>query len=161
MQIDCPHRFFIRSVHATLHIAILLPPNDTWPVAKRLPYCDHIVALDKEGSIVEQGSFDKLNGSGGYVSNFDLPLPDWNFTPEKHLYEAPPRYTERPSSSKITEEDIQAETNRRTGDAAVYLYYVRSVGWIPTAIFIISITIFIFGQSFPSKFSLKAFIEAR
>ncbi|KAF2634043.1 hypothetical protein P280DRAFT_52852 [Massarina eburnea CBS 473.64] len=118
--------------------------------AKRLPYCDHIIVLCKEGRIVEQGSFDKLNESGGYVSSFDLPPPDWDFTPEKHLYEAPPRYTERPIHEKVTEEDIQAETNRRTGDAAIYLYYVRSVGWIPTLIFIVSIIIFIFGQSFPT-----------
>lgn len=118
--------------------------------AKRLPYCDHIIALNNEGSIVEQGSFEKLNGSGGYISSFDLPQPDWNFSPEKHVYEAPPRYTERVNSNKVTEEDIQAETNRRTGDAAIYLYYVRSVGWVPTIIFIVSITIFIFGQSFPT-----------
>lgn len=117
--------------------------------AKRLPYCDHIIALGKEGKIIEQGSFEKLNRSGGYVSGFDLPEPDWDFTPEKHVYEAPPRYTER-VSERVTEEDIQAETNRRTGDAAIYLYYVRSVGWIPTLIFIVSITIFIFGQSFPT-----------
>lgn len=123
-------------------------------IAKRLPYCDHVIALDKEGTIVEQGTFDKLNSGGGYVSSFDLPPPDWDFTPEKHLYEAPPRYTERPNNSKVTEEDIQAETNRRTGDAAIYLYYVRSVGWTPTLIFIVSITIFIFGQSFPSKYTL-------
>ncbi|KAF1951521.1 hypothetical protein CC80DRAFT_553172 [Byssothecium circinans] len=118
--------------------------------AKRLPYCDHIVALSKEGRVVEQGSFDKLNVSGGYVANFDLPPPDWDFAPEKHVYEAPPRYTERPVHDKVTEEDIQAETNRRTGDAAIYLYYVRSVGWAATIIFIVSITIFIFGQSFPT-----------
>ncbi|CAI6342532.1 unnamed protein product [Periconia digitata] len=118
--------------------------------AKRLSYCDHIVALGKEGKIVEQGTFEKLNRSGGYVSSFDLPEPDWDFMPEKHVYEAPPKYTERPATEKITEDDIQAETNRRTGDAAIYLYYVQSVGWIPTLIFIVSITIFIFGQSFPT-----------
>jgi hypothetical protein len=122
--------------------------------AKRLPYCDHIIALDNSGSIVEQGTYDKLNTLGGYVSNFDLPPPDWDFTPEKHLYEAPPRYTERMTNDKVTEEDIQAEANRRTGDSAIYLYYVRSVGWVPTMIFVVSITIFIFGQLFPSKSSL-------
>jgi len=100
---------------------------------------------------LEQGTFEELNGTGGYISSFDLPQPDWNFSPEKHVYEAPPRYTERVSSNKVTEEDIQAETNRRTGDTAIYLYYVRSVGWVATIIFIVSITIFIFGQSFPSK----------
>ncbi|KAF2742355.1 P-loop containing nucleoside triphosphate hydrolase protein [Sporormia fimetaria CBS 119925] len=118
--------------------------------AKRLPYCDHVVALDSNGSIAEQGTYDKLNRAGGYVSSFDLPPPDWDFAPEKHLYEAPPKYTERAASDKVTEEDMLAEANRRTGDAAIYLYYVRSVGWIPTLIFVVSITIFIFGQLFPT-----------
>lgn len=118
--------------------------------AKRLPYCDHIVALNREGRIEEQGSFDALNRSGGYVSSFDLPPPDWNFTPDKHTYEAPPKYTERPVTEKVTEDDLQAETNRRTGDSAIYLYYVRAVGWIAAIIFIVSVTIFIFAQSFPT-----------
>ncbi|PVH92956.1 hypothetical protein DM02DRAFT_697962, partial [Periconia macrospinosa] len=118
--------------------------------AKRLPYCDHIVALDREGNIVEQGAFEKLNISGGFVSGLDLPLPDWEFIPEKHLYESPPRYTERRNSSKITEDDILARANLRTGDTATYLYYIGSVGWIPTLIFIVSIIIFVFGTSFPT-----------
>ncbi|KAH9869491.1 hypothetical protein IAQ61_006697 [Plenodomus lingam] len=119
--------------------------------AKRLPYSDHIVALGGGGTIVEQGSFAKLNLSGGYVSGFDLPPPDWDYSPEKHVYEAPPKYTERQvSDTKITEDDIQAEANRRTGDTAIYLYYIRNVGWIPTLIFMVSIVIFIFGISFPS-----------
>lgn len=124
----------------------------SFATAKRLPYCDHVVALSKEGKIAEQGTFEKLNTSGGYVSGFDLPLPDWDFSPQKHTYEAPPRYTERQNSTKVTEDDIQAEANRRTGDTAIYLYYIGSVGWVPTIIFIVSIIIFIFGISFPSKF---------
>lgn len=119
--------------------------------AKRLPYSDHVVVLDSEGTIVEQGNFERLNLSGGYVSGFDLPPPDWDYSPEKHVYEAPPKYTERQvSSTKVSEDDIQAEANRRTGDVAIYLYYIRSVGWIPTLIFMVSIVIFIFGISFPS-----------
>ncbi|KAF2276608.1 uncharacterized protein EI97DRAFT_377023 [Westerdykella ornata] len=118
--------------------------------AKRLPYCDNIVVLGSNGSIVEQGSYDKLNRAGGYVSSFDLPPPDWDFVPEKHIYEAPPKYTEQATTEKVTEDDIMAEANRRTGDAAIYLYYIRSVGWIPTLIFVVSITIFIFGQLFPT-----------
>jgi ATP-binding cassette subfamily C (CFTR/MRP) protein 1 len=124
--------------------------------AKRLPYCDHIVALNKEGRIVEQGTFEKLNISGGFVSGFDLALPDWDYSAEKHGYEAPPKYTERQASStQLTEDHIQAESNRRTGDTAIYLYYIRSVGWIPTIIFMVSIVIFIFGISFPSKYPLS------
>jgi ATP-binding cassette subfamily C (CFTR/MRP) protein 1 len=122
--------------------------------AKRLPYCDHIVALSKEGKISEQGAFDKLNAAGGYVSSFNLASPDWEYTPEKHEYEAPPKYTERQVVSQVTEEEIQAEANRRTGDVAIYRYYIGSVGWIPTMIFIVSCSIFIFGISFPCKSSL-------
>jgi ATP-binding cassette subfamily C (CFTR/MRP) protein 1 len=123
-------------------------------IAKRLPYSDHIVALDSNGKISEQGTFDKLNRSAGYVSHFDLPPPDWDFSPEKHLYEAPPRYTERATTEKVTEEDIQAEANRRTGDASIYLFYIKTVGWMPTIIFTVSITLFIFGLSFPSKWPI-------
>jgi ATP-binding cassette subfamily C (CFTR/MRP) protein 1 len=124
--------------------------------AKRLPYCDHIVVLDKEGSIAEQGTFEKLNLSGGYVSSFDLALPDWDFSAEKHEYEAPPRYTEQQNTNQVTEEEIQAEANRRTGDVAIYRYYVGSVGWVPTIIFIVSCSIFIFGISFPCKYPPKS-----
>ncbi|KNG46388.1 canalicular multispecific organic anion transporter 1 [Stemphylium lycopersici] len=118
--------------------------------AKRLPYSDHIVSLDQDGKISESGSFERLNTSGGYVSAFDLALADWDYSPEKHVYEAPPRYTERPTDDKLTEDEIQAEANRRTGDTAIYLYYIRSVGWVPTVVFIVSIIIFIFGISFPT-----------
>jgi ATP-binding cassette subfamily C (CFTR/MRP) protein 1 len=124
--------------------------------AKRLPYCDHIVVLDKEGSISEQGPFERLNASGGYVSSFNLASPDWNFTLETREYEAPPRYSERQVTSQVTEEELQAEANRRTGDVAIYGYYVSTVGWVPTIIFVVSITIFIFGMSFPSKYSLNS-----
>jgi ATP-binding cassette subfamily C (CFTR/MRP) protein 1 len=122
--------------------------------AKRLSYCDHIVVLDKEGTIAEQGPFERLNASGGYVSSLDLAPPDWNFTPEIHEHDAPPRYSERQAASPVTEEELQAEANRRTGDIAIYGYYVGTVGWVPTIIFVVSITIFIFGMSFPSMYSL-------
>jgi len=102
--------------------------------------------------IMEQGSFDKLNLAGGYVSEFDLPPPDWDYSQKQHIYEAPPKYTEKlVSNTKLTEDDIQADSNRRTGDASIYLYYMRSVGWIPTLIFVVSIIIFIFCISFPCK----------
>jgi hypothetical protein len=120
-------------------------------VDKRLPYCDHIITLSKDGKIVEQGAFEKLNAAGSYVSRFNLANADWDITPAKHEYESPPKYTERQKPNQITEEDVQAEANRRTGDIAIYRYYVGSVGWVPTIIFIISCSIFIFGISIPCK----------
>ncbi len=113
--------------------------------------------LNSEGGVAEQGSFDKLRAMGGYVADFDLQPPDWDVTPEEAEYQAhnetPPKYSE-PISEKVTEEDVQAEANRRTGDAKIYLYYVHSVGWIPSIIFVVAITIFIFGISFPSAYAV-------
>ena len=139
-------------LHSTGRLPTIHHILTTSVIAKRVPYSDHIVVLDEEGRLAEQGTFEKLSSSGGYVSGFDLSQPDWDYSPEKQIYEAPPKYTERAASdTKVTEDDVQAEANRRTGDTTIYLYYIRSVGWVPTLIFIVSIVIFIFGISFPSK----------
>jgi ATP-binding cassette subfamily C (CFTR/MRP) protein 1 len=37
-----------------------------------LPHADHIIVLNEEGRIVQQGSFDKLSTSDGYVSRLGL-----------------------------------------------------------------------------------------
>ncbi|KAF4633015.1 hypothetical protein G7Y89_g5109 [Cudoniella acicularis] len=42
---------------------------------KRLPYTDHIVVLNDEGRISEQGTFKNLVKEGGYISSFNLPPP--------------------------------------------------------------------------------------
>ena len=98
--------------------------------------------------------------SGGYTSSFNLQDPDWQSTPEKHVYESPPRYTEKQSNSDTSTEDSGADANRRTGDMTIYKYYVESVGWLPSMIFVVSITIFVFGMSFPSRLFLNPFFAS-
>ena len=44
----------------------------------------------------------------------------------------------------------QDKEGRQSGDVAIYAYYVRAIGWIPTCIFIFAICAFIFCQSFPT-----------
>jgi ATP-binding cassette subfamily C (CFTR/MRP) protein 1 len=95
------------------------------------------------------------------VSGFDLALPEWSSITEKQEYEAPPRYSEKQATSQGTDEEIQSEANRRTGDMAIYRYYVGSVGWTPTVIFIVSCSIFIFGISFPCKCATAAYLRSR
>jgi ATP-binding cassette subfamily C (CFTR/MRP) protein 1 len=101
---------------------------------------------------VEQGTFDRLNATGGYVSSFNLPSADWVYKPaidaspsQELTYE----YV-APDPNKVSD-PLEAEANRRTGDLSIYLYYVNSIGWGPTIIFIVGITAFIFCISFPSK----------
>lgn len=128
----------------------------TFP-AKRLPYADHIISLDAEGRISEQGHFDELNIRGGYVSSFSLQPADWLYKPDAMVVPAPGgSITRAPKTRKNIAEssdDLEAEANRRTGDVSIYLYYIRSIGWPTTLVFIFCITAFVFCTSFPSKFS--------
>lgn len=120
--------------------------------AKRLPYCDHIIALDAKGRICEQGKFDTLNSAAGYVSSFTLPPPDWTYKPDPNSVQKRTVAQEETNGLR-SNEALEAEANRRTGDVKIYLYYVGSVGWIPAVIFVIFICGFVFCQAYPCKCS--------
>ena len=133
--------------------------------AKRLPYADHVISLGDDGKVAEQGTFKQLDAAGGYVSNFNLPPPDWAYIPlhESFIDRQALADSVRPGAdiSKLTDLE-QDDASRRMGDLSIYLYYVQSIGWIPTMIFVIAITIYIFCVSFPSKtLSTSAFQYAQ
>ena len=122
--------------------------------AKRLPYADHIVALDAEGRICEQGTFDELSNTGGYVSSFTLPAADWLYKPGGEVVPSKGTLinaTRKTQSVPENEEEFEAAANRRTGDTSIYFYYASSVGWPITILFVICMSAFIFCISFPSK----------
>jgi ABC-type multidrug transport system fused ATPase/permease subunit len=116
---------------------------------KRVPYADHVIVLDSDGKITEQGSFRELNAQGGYVSSFSLSPPDWNY--EKTNTGIAPHSTKESAVISL-DRSPQDESSRLTGDVAVYLYYIQAVGWIPTLIFIVAISAFVFCLSFPSMY---------
>lgn len=124
-------------------------------IAKRLPYSDQIIALDSTGRIAEEGQFDDLNALGGYISGFTLPPADWTYKPNEeeddNMEQSITKYEFKHSDPLANKENADAEANRRFGDLSIYLYYIRSIGWTPTIIFIVCITLFIFCQSFPSQ----------
>ena len=115
--------------------------------AKRVPFADHVITLGGDGKVSEQGSFKDLNAEGGYVSSFSLPPAEWNYQPNETTHLPYDKESVVAPSAKCTEDDA----SRRTGDVAIYMYYVRAVGWIPTLIFVIAISAFVFCLSFPSK----------
>lgn len=125
--------------------------------SKRLPFADHIVVLNEEGRVAEQGSFRELNATGGYVSSFELQPANWVVqssemtnldqvlamaTTTKIVYPTLPPTKE---SIKVTE----FEANKRTGDLAIYAYYGRSVGWFAVLVFIVAMSAYVFCISFP------------
>ncbi|KAM0548793.1 hypothetical protein ACHAPJ_009790 [Fusarium lateritium] len=117
--------------------------------AKRLPYADHIISLDGTGVGCEQGSFDKLNDSDNYVSGSAASPADWTYA------KAPAAATESAAEAMASSEvalleDAEDGANRRTGDMAIYIYYIRAIGWLPSLIFVFAICAYIFCSSFPT-----------
>ncbi|KAL4941343.1 hypothetical protein BDV06DRAFT_223239 [Aspergillus oleicola] len=114
---------------------------------KRVPFMDHIIVLDKHGYVTEQGAFAALDATGGHVSSFALDRLDPNMQTATE---------EKPEVSKVEvypvdkSSDTESNIYRGEGDIAVYQYYVRSIGWLPTIFFAVAISGFIFCISFPS-----------
>lgn len=114
----------------------------------RLPYSNHIICLDGTGHISEQGTFEQLKTSGGYVQS----LATKHKTEEDSSIESSDN---SPPSAKVTlaveDEDIQVEleANRQTGDFAVYRYYFASIGWLQNTIFLLFIVVYGVGLKLP------------
>ncbi|GKZ18134.1 hypothetical protein AbraCBS73388_000293 [Aspergillus brasiliensis] len=100
---------------------------------KRAPYADHIVVLDKNGHVIEQGSFKALDATGGYVSSFALGLPEWGYKAD--LFPASGVQIETIEKPKLAETEsqpgVKTETQGKGGDLSIYLYYVKAIGiWV-------------------------------
>jgi hypothetical protein len=117
-------------------------------IVKRVPSADHTIVLGDDGHILEQGSFKALDLAGGYISSFGLGLPEPSDTTER-LDNAEKTNIQATSTEKP--DDSKAENPGSSGDIAIYLYYIRSIGWVPTIVFAVAITGFVFCISFPSK----------
>ncbi|KAL9085185.1 MAG: hypothetical protein Q9165_007716 [Trypethelium subeluteriae] len=91
---------------------------------RRLRDADHIIALDSDGKIAEQGSFDELQANGGYVSASAFPSADSNDSQKRDAPELQEKSTTSASAQlevKVDSPELEADTTRRTGDAAVQL----------------------------------------
>ncbi|KAF7905842.1 hypothetical protein EAF00_000121 [Botryotinia globosa] len=102
----------------------------------RLTYSDYIVALNKSSQIIEQGTFDHLKTSGGYLENLETRRRSEDYDSE----ELDTKKTTQKQSpfATVENDDLKnevADLNRQTGDASVYQYYFASIGWVPTGIF--------------------------
>lgn len=125
--------------------------TDLTDVANRLPYADHIISLDGTGMGCEQGSLDKLTESGGYVSRSLVSSTDGKQEPAPSASAAPGPSADALTSFELAPVDeIEDGASRRTGDVAVYKYYIRAIGITPTLIFVFCIIAYIFCQSFPT-----------
>jgi ATP-binding cassette subfamily C (CFTR/MRP) protein 1 len=117
---------------------------------KRVPYADHIVVLNDEGRISEQGYFKNLTTDGGYISSFNLAPPEWSYGIQHETRSATSKQFLNLPDDMQSSHPSESSASRRVGDFSVYLYYVKAVGVIPTLFFVIAISAFVFCFSFPS-----------
>ncbi|KAH0367288.1 P-loop containing nucleoside triphosphate hydrolase protein, partial [Aureobasidium melanogenum] len=99
---------------------------------QHLSTADHIIALGKDGTLVEQGSFQQLIAKQGYVATLAVQLR------EQSDHEDAPKTT-KDSNHEIAEADVEDElliSDRRLGDFAVYKYYASAVGLAILATFL-------------------------
>ncbi|KAI9709499.1 MAG: hypothetical protein M1820_003259 [Bogoriella megaspora] len=120
---------------------------------KRLPDADHIIAINGEGKVSEQGSFEQLKLTGGYTSMFGLSSNAPKTNPEDDTQ----KLSKTDTSKGATQQDALPElpvadddASRRTGDTSVYIYYIQAIGWVPTIIFFACISCYVFGIAFPN-----------
>lgn len=88
-----------------------------------------------------------MTNSGGYVSRSLVSSADWSYTQTPAV---PKESAAAEALANAGLEEAEDGEGRRTGDVAIYTYYVHTIGWLPTFIFIFAICAFIFCQSFPT-----------
>jgi hypothetical protein len=96
----------------------------------RLRSFDHIIVLDKDGAIVEQGSFESLRSHQDYLSSI-LSVVE----PQEEKILVPST-----SPAEVASTEQSKDSHRQTGDWIVYKYFLKSTGWFNAA-FALSISI--------------------
>jgi ABC-type multidrug transport system fused ATPase/permease subunit len=108
---------------------------------RRISYADHIIALTRDGTIEEQGTFDQLASA----SKQDQKVAAQN---EESGDENAKTQIGRPAV-EIPAPPPPDTTDRRTGDRTVYKYYIKSVGIWNAIIFTALCASFVFALIFP------------
>ncbi|KAI7780392.1 P-loop containing nucleoside triphosphate hydrolase protein [Diaporthe eres] len=120
-----------------------------------LPFADHIIALDENGTISEQGTFQQLVVNRGYVYGLnvehstDQHSVDGESLPTgatKHAEESKPAAAIAPRDANKAEN----EHSRMFGDLQVYKHYFARIGISSHLAFLVSAVAWGFFYSFPT-----------
>lgn len=111
----------------------------------RLSQADHVIALNHDGNIEEQGTFDELYQLGGYVSSLSLSGRSiYRRDDTKSTLKGFKASLVSLKSSNSLEEETAA------GDLTIYGYYIRTFGWKRWIIFTFFCSLYGFGTAFPN-----------
>lgn len=122
-------------------------------LAARFSYADRIIVLDEKGQIKHEGTPAELQEV--------LKIGEAELGWEAHVDdEAPKKPKPGETQEKVTAKILESvkpktleeqDESRRTGDSAMYMFYARAAGRHLLLMLSISMAVYAFCQSFPSK----------
>ncbi|KAK4449692.1 hypothetical protein QBC34DRAFT_350884 [Podospora aff. communis PSN243] len=105
---------------------------------QHLPLADHIIILDENGAIAEQGSWDDLRADAGYISK--IVLKDKEGDGSKPRDRAEPENEGQDSAKPSEEAGKMQELTRKTGDITLYTYYFGAIGQVRLSVLLLSVS---------------------
>ncbi|CZR37033.1 uncharacterized protein FPRO_02707 [Fusarium proliferatum ET1] len=114
-----------------------------------LSSADHIICLNKDGKISEQGTFSDLKDTGGYVHSLlrdGVHRDEVSTLATDNIKEQASKKAQAPPKQQANEEDMR----RQRGDSTVYRYYFSSTGGLFMIVLLVLEIIWAFLESFPT-----------
>lgn len=124
--------------------------------SKFLPRADHIVVLSSNGTVEEQGSFQKLcatdTSAARYITSMATNAAE-NATPDLARGKEPAGAGKAHTAEKDSKVDDKIlEAARQRGDFSIYKYYFACISWTVAAIFLLLQLAYAFFCTFPSTY---------
>ncbi|KAG6119070.1 hypothetical protein E4U13_007997 [Claviceps humidiphila] len=113
--------------------------------AGHLRFADHIIILNQDGVVSEQGTFDQVSTSGGYLQHLSNLSSS---TTSRH--EAPELSGDVYRELGLENEVEEQVSGRQTSDLQIYSYYIRVAGKLNFCVYVLICAAYTFGLSFPS-----------
>ncbi|CAD0089765.1 unnamed protein product [Aureobasidium vineae] len=119
-----------------------------------LPSADHIIALG-DGTVVEQGNFEKLMKHQGYVQRLRSWEPSARKSPvdklsSKSATQKPRISTLHKSTSRASSLTSENQAARQNGEATVYKHYLKAMGWVLAMLAVFFAALWGFFTNFPT-----------
>jgi hypothetical protein len=122
-----------------------------------LSLADNIVVLGADGKVAEQGTYEYLRSQGGFVSNIllhpELLQSKANIAADEAVETLKRSQAPTQVAAKEPSANDVADLTRQIGDTAVYMYYLRSIGWKLALGNISSSCLFAVSLRFPGKWN--------
>jgi ATP-binding cassette, subfamily C (CFTR/MRP), member 1 len=117
-----------------------------------LPFADHIIALNKQGAIIQQGTFNSLNNVDGYIQSFGIQkFQEIGTESTNENTISVLKGKKLPLVEELLIDSSPIQSNRPTGDFSVYRFYFKTIGDWHLLLFFLTSCVFAFFFVFPSK----------